>query len=719
MHLASLRRFFPTTLRGILVLQALLVLVPVLLVQTGIYYNWFLVRRQIALEANLEVARAVAMAFDEYLHDIRRQEFAIGEALTPEIPPFEVSTQNATHMLVRTAAQYPAIVALSWLTPDGKVMASSNPLAVGTVARDQPYSRELLSGREWVVADLERTRRASGEVFSVAQVIRDLQGGFRGVVVAELAADRLDEEIKVKRTAGGAFAIIDHSGWLVYRYPEGKVPWNQRDWGHTYTVVEQALAGQEAAGVAVMEYDKLKHIVAAVPISSIGWAAGASLPEAQITAPIIRGMIRDSILLLIVAALAFTLAALTARRIIAAMAPLHEHALAIEQGQLDHRISLAGISELEELADAFNHMADEVQARQGEHERLLELERARARVARLLETIQENVDIYLIYLDKDLRILQANPVFCRGLGVSCELLSGRSFTDYVADPGVQTILQQALSAGETMRFHEMPYESPHHPQDGATYWDWAVTPVKDEQGDVEGLVISAVEVTEQVQERNARLEAERARAQLAEAMAAEVSHRIKNKLALVAGILQLQLTDMPPDSPAADAISQTIGRLQALSVAHEHLAEQHEDKVEMVQAVRRIIEINCQALARDEVEIAVAGSRVYLPPDKAGTLLIIINELVTNAIKHGAPEADGKLRIKADLAQENGRLNLSLWNSGPPVPADFDIAAQQGLGLRLAYEVTAYQLGGSLTLRPHQGGTLSELIINDSENRTN
>lgn len=76
-----LRRFFQGV-QGWLLLLLLLALVPVLLVQAGIYYTWFVFQRSEEFRANLESARTVAAAFETQVADILHQEFALELALT-------------------------------------------------------------------------------------------------------------------------------------------------------------------------------------------------------------------------------------------------------------------------------------------------------------------------------------------------------------------------------------------------------------------------------------------------------------------------------------------------------------------------------------------------------------------------------------------------------------------------------------------------------------
>ena len=86
---------------------------------------------------------------------------------------------------------------------------------------------------------------------------------------------------------------------------------------------------------------------------------------------------------------------------------------------------------------------------------------------------------------------------------------------------------------------------------GRMYLDICWEPVHDEAGGVIGVASATVDLTPIKQAEEAVLEAERARTRLAQALTSEIAHRTKNNLAIVAGLLQLQMgRETGPDSPA-------------------------------------------------------------------------------------------------------------------------------------------------------------------------
>lgn len=183
----------------------------------------------------------------------------------------------------------------------------------------------------------------------------------------------------------------------------------------------------------------------------------------------------------------------------------------------------------------------------------------------------------------------------------------------------------------------------------------------------------------------------------------EVNHRIKNSLAIVAGMLSLQANAL--GDPALTAhLEEAARRVAAVAKAHDQLY--HGTDVEQLD-VGRYIEGLCRdvdaSVAHCEVQTSVEAG-IIVPTDTAISAALIVNELITNAAKY-AYKGKSKCTIWVTVARTgNDHVSLSVRDAGTGLPPDFDIQKAKGLGMRIVKSL-AGQLKGELGLRAHHPGT--------------
>ena len=102
----------------ILVYLLLLALIPVVLLQIGVYTGLYYSRVTSESLADLEVARALSLSFDVYIRDKLREEQSIGLAI---ITLLNTQPRDVEPYLIANAAEYPAIDSFFWINPQGQV----------------------------------------------------------------------------------------------------------------------------------------------------------------------------------------------------------------------------------------------------------------------------------------------------------------------------------------------------------------------------------------------------------------------------------------------------------------------------------------------------------------------------------------------------------------------------------------------------------------------
>ncbi len=351
---ARLGHLVPRTLKGLLLLLATGSIAPLLLLVAGTYWSWYETRMEMEFRANREYARAVAENFVSFIRATREQAGLIGAAIVAA----RWDRQTLTTFLEENDRAMDRVGSYTWVSPDGTVLASSNPRAVGLSVSDRPYFQELLNGQSWSISNLIRSRAHGEYIIVLARAVQDKEARLQGVVVVEITPGRIESLLTQTRTGAGTFTIFDKAGRLVFRSGPPTAGRELADPGDP--LVFEALRGKEVDGEFRTAPGETTRLGSRVPIGEIGWVAGASRPKADLVGPVYKSAFRALVAAALVLLTAATLAMLVNRRILRGVEALRKHAALLGAGQLEHRVDRAEIEELAELARSFNRMADEI-----------------------------------------------------------------------------------------------------------------------------------------------------------------------------------------------------------------------------------------------------------------------------------------------------------------------------------------------------------------------
>ena len=118
----------------------------------------------------------------------------------------------------------------------------------------------------------------------------------------------------------------------------------------------------------------------------------------------------------------------------------------------------------------------------------------------LLENVFSNPHVMIAYLDPQFNFIRVNQAYAKDEGHAPDFFIGKNHFDLYPDAKNQAIFQRVVDTGEPFVANARPFEyteQTEHPERGVTYWDWNLTPIKDE-GQVIGLVLLLVNVTERM-----------------------------------------------------------------------------------------------------------------------------------------------------------------------------------------------------------------------------
>ncbi|MFD4469047.1 sensor histidine kinase [Rhodococcus sp. NPDC058505] len=192
----------------------------------------------------------------------------------------------------------------------------------------------------------------------------------------------------------------------------------------------------------------------------------------------------------------------------------------------------------------------------------------------------------------------------------------------------------------------------------------------------------------------------------------EIHHRVKNNLQTVAALLRLQARRTQNDE-ARLALAESVRRVTSIALVHDILSMSVDEEVNLDEVVDRLVPIMADVAAvNSTVQIRREGSFGVFPAERATPLVMVLTELVQNAIEHGyEPGQDGTVTLRATRSAR--WLDVVIHDDGTGLPDGFSLERSESLGLQIVRTLVSAELGGSLGLRPARrgGGTEAALRV--------
>jgi signal transduction histidine kinase len=305
--------------------------------------------------ANLELARAVATGFQNFVLDLQRQELVLGETMLRG----GLSPDEARRWLAASAREYAAVRDFLWASPDGTVRISTDPRLARRSLADRAYFAALRAGRRHVVSGILSAKTDGQPIFVVARAMRGEDGALLGAVVAAVDATRLDAAVSLARVGEAAISLIDPDGRVAFS--SGLLRRAADDAAAPpEPLTARALRGEEASGTVPDERDG-DRIGAAVPVGDLGWVARASRMKSEVTGPVLRDVRHVAAVGLLVLLACVGGSLLVARRIVLGIVGLERQAAALGRGDPGPR-PVRGLREVERLSETLDELARRLRA---------------------------------------------------------------------------------------------------------------------------------------------------------------------------------------------------------------------------------------------------------------------------------------------------------------------------------------------------------------------
>ncbi|MBI4294852.1 MAG: hypothetical protein HY669_01645 [Chloroflexi bacterium] len=212
---------------------------------------------------------------------------------------------------------------------------------------------------------------------------------------------------------------------------------------------------------------------------------------------------------------------------------------------------------------------------------------------------------------------------------------------------------------------------------------------------------------DEVEERKKAEEMVKASLTEKEALLREIHHRVKNNLQIIHSMLNLQLHQVR-DPQAVEMFKESQNRVYSMALIHEKLYQSESlARINLPQYIRSltanlILSYGVSGAIRSIIDVA----DISMDVDTAIPCALIINELVSNALKHAFPApklAHGTAKVCIGLRRKaDNRYVLSVSDNGIGLPQGFQIQATKSLGLKLV-SVLAKQLNGTIQINTGRG----------------
>ncbi|WP_164928851.1 PAS domain-containing protein [Gloeobacter violaceus] len=339
----------------------------------------------------------------------------------------------------------------------------------------------------------------------------------------------------------------------------------------------------------------------------------------------------------------------------------------------------------EELARRASISVDNARAHRAEQQARSQAETARAK---LIDTLDSITDAF-VALDPEWRVSYVNRLAAKFSAKTQQALIGKNvWEEWPGLVGTRFETECRRAVVEQVAVHLEEFDVPSN-----LWFEVHAYPSSD------GLGIYFRDITERRRFERQII----ASLQEKEVLLREIHHRVKNNLQVVTSLLRLQ-AHQTVDAASIEALQTCRRRVQSMASIHELLYQSGDlASVDFGEYVRLIGHqlIRSYRARPGKVRLKMEACSVRLDLAMAIPCGLIVNELISNSLKH-AFARDKRNRIGVRLSQSEQTVTLLVEDNGSGLPADFDPAKLESLGLQLVNDL-ALQLGGSVVFSGAQG----------------
>jgi len=328
-------------------------------------------------------------------------------------------------------------------------------------------------------------------------------------------------------------------------------------------------------------------------------------------------------------------------------------------------------------------------------------EEALHRYRQLVKNLHEGIWV----IDKDACTTFVNPHMAEMLGCTVEEMQGKHLFSFMDERGVE-IAERNLERRKQGIKEEFDFEFLR--KDGTQiYASIETAPITDDDGNYIGALAAIADLTERKQAE----EQIKASLREKEILLQEIHHRVKNNLQIISTLLYLQ-SGYIKDKEAFEMFNESINRIKSMALIHEKLYQFTDlGKIDVGEYIRELAAdlFLSYGVKTDGIKLETHVHEVLLSINTAIPCGLIINELVSNSLRHAFPDAK-KGKILIDLSLDSDYMfTLIVGDNGVGFPKDLDFRNTETLGLQLVMTLVK-QLKGTIEL-DRSGGTAFKITF--------
>ena len=318
-----------------------------------------------------------------------------------------------------------------------------------------------------------------------------------------------------------------------------------------------------------------------------------------------------------------------------------------------------------EPADAW-HMTDDLHAEQGKGDPFAAAIRA-TRMSMIITDPRQAGNPIVFANDAFLRLTgyERHEV----VGENCRFLQGPA-----TNKAVVAEIRDAIAEGSDISVDLLNYR-----KDGSSFWNALyISPVSNDKGELLFFFASQLDVSDRklsehrmtadkekfekaVKERTKELEAA---LETQTTLLHEVDHRVKNNLQMVSSLIVMQSRTIK-DKAVRESLTTMLERIEALSTVHRRLYQSKDvSNFDVSDFARDLVSDLLAASGRSHIGSKLDLAPVIVPAEKATPVALMVNELVTNALKHAFKDETRPGNIGVKMSQPDGHLIIEVSDDG-------------------------------------------------------